>query len=161
VRRKLFSFAGMLSMLLCVGAVVMWVRSYWRCDEFEWAKGSVISSRGIVWYWPGLAVGQPEFHSHFYEPARFSGPNYFYFHFAGFAFARGGRMVLLIAVPYWGIALLMALPLWLNFFAGRRKRPKERGCESCGYNLTGNVSGVCPECGAACKASHPAGVMMK
>ena len=24
-------------------------------------------------------------------------------------------------------------------------------CTSCGYDLTGNVSGVCPECGEACK----------
>jgi len=23
-------------------------------------------------------------------------------------------------------------------------------CTACGYNLTGNVSGVCPECGRAC-----------
>ncbi|GMU21388.1 MAG: hypothetical protein AMXMBFR13_14810 [Phycisphaerae bacterium] len=23
-----------------------------------------------------------------------------------------------------------------------------RGCDTCGYNLTGNVSGVCPECGS-------------
>lgn len=29
-------------------------------------------------------------------------------------------------------------------------RPPAKGmCQSCGYNLTGNVSGVCPECGVA------------
>lgn len=26
-------------------------------------------------------------------------------------------------------------------------------CAACGYNLTGNASGVCPECGAACDAA--------
>jgi len=26
-----------------------------------------------------------------------------------------------------------------------------RDCRACGYNLTGNVSGVCPECGTPCK----------
>ena len=30
----------------------------------------------------------------------------------------------------------------------RRHRRRKRGlCVTCGYNLTGNVSGVCPECG--------------
>ena len=27
-------------------------------------------------------------------------------------------------------------------------RPVPGHCRSCGYNLTGNVSGVCPECGS-------------
>jgi hypothetical protein len=31
----------------------------------------------------------------------------------------------------------------------RRWHRRRRGsCVACGYNLTGNVSGVCPECGA-------------
>ncbi len=30
----------------------------------------------------------------------------------------------------------------------RRARPKG-GCSKCGYSLTGNTSGVCPECGTA------------
>lgn len=32
--------------------------------------------------------------------------------------------------------------------ASRRKSPT---CIKCGYNLTGNISGVCPECGTACE----------
>ena len=28
-----------------------------------------------------------------------------------------------------------------------RPRPKRGLCQTCGYDLTGNVSGVCPECG--------------
>jgi rubrerythrin len=28
-----------------------------------------------------------------------------------------------------------------------RQRPKVGCCTACGYNLTGNTSGVCPECG--------------
>ena len=35
---------------------------------------------------------------------------------------------------------------------GRRRRARGVLCLSCGYNLTGNVSGVCPECGAAIAA---------
>ncbi len=56
--------------------------------------------------------------------------------------AAGGWFV---AIPLWLVLLALAGPtvvLW------RRDRPIPRGhCRSCGYNLTGNVSGVCPECG--------------
>ena len=48
------------------------------------------------------------------------------------------------------IGFLTALPGFLVFFAWiktRRRFPKGR-CLSCGYDLTGNVSGTCPECGA-------------
>ena len=51
-----------------------------------------------------------------------------------------------------------SLPLWLPFLAlliptlllWRRERKPRRGhCRRCDYDLTGNVSGVCPECGTA------------
>ena len=34
-----------------------------------------------------------------------------------------------------------------------RKRELKGRCRKCGYNLTGNVSGVCPECGTEVPAS--------
>jgi hypothetical protein len=39
--------------------------------------------------------------------------------------------------------------IWLINWGFRRvRRPVQPGvCRKCGYNLTGNVSGVCPECG--------------
>jgi hypothetical protein len=62
----------------------------------------------------------------------------------------------------WGCIAVRA-PLWLLFAVSlcypilafvrgpvRRWRRRRRGlCVKCGYNLTGNVSGVCPECGTA------------
>jgi hypothetical protein len=30
---------------------------------------------------------------------------------------------------------------------GWMRRPRPRACPSCGYDLTGNTTGVCPECG--------------
>ena len=43
------------------------------------------------------------------------------------------------------IALLTGVPFLL---LRRRSRQSPTGnCQECGYNLTGNVSGVCPECG--------------
>lgn len=47
-------------------------------------------------------------------------------------------------VPLWGLLMTTAtLPL---FFL-RRPRPDYPACPTCSYNLTGNVSGLCPECG--------------
>ena len=51
---------------------------------------------------------------------------------------------------------MMIIPLWIPFLAlaiptaflwRRDRRPPPNHCQSCGYNLTGNVSGVCPEGG--------------
>lgn len=59
------------------------------------------------------------------------------------------------------------IPLWLFIAAAgsaavlswmRRAAPQSSGCEACGYDLRGNVSGRCPECGRPTEAAnqHPA-----
>ncbi len=52
-------------------------------------------------------------------------------------------------IPFWEpFLLLAALPLVAcGVHLWRRKRRKEGYCVHCGYDLTGNVTGVCPECG--------------
>ena len=46
------------------------------------------------------------------------------------------------AIPF-ALALASAIYLWL------KDRPYARGyCHQCGYNLRGNLSGRCPECGS-------------
>ncbi len=53
---------------------------------------------------------------------------------------------LLVRVPLWMPLVLTAIPTaWL--WHRDRPPPPPGHCQSCGYNLTGNVSGVCPECG--------------
>ena len=58
--------------------------------------------------------------------------------------ARGAR------VPLWIPFLLFATYPTIAFYRGplRRYRRRRKGlCVKCGYNLTGNVSGACSECG--------------
>jgi len=57
----------------------------------------------------------------------------------------------LLIFPLWALLVLsggctlIGLRLWR-----RSARERTRGlCSTCGYNLTGNVSGICPECGTA------------
>ena len=52
--------------------------------------------------------------------------------------------------PFWIPMLVLAAYPTFAFFRGplRRYRRRRRGlCPKCGYNLEGNVSGVCSECG--------------
>ena len=50
-----------------------------------------------------------------------------------------------IAIPLWMPLLVILIPTIILYW---RNRPFPPGhCRVCGYNLTGNVSGVCPECG--------------
>lgn len=44
--------------------------------------------------------------------------------------------------------LLFATPGLIGLVCVRAPRPQPGHCKSCGYNLTGNVSGKCSECGA-------------
>jgi hypothetical protein len=65
-----------------------------------------------------------------------------------------GAIVLLL--PVWPFfALTAILPaLWLTRRWRTHHRRKHDLCLTCGYDLTANTSGVCPECGAAITANQ-------
>jgi hypothetical protein len=44
------------------------------------------------------------------------------------------------------LALFMGFVYFLHLVFAQPPRP-DGACRTCGYNLTGNVSGICPECG--------------
>ncbi len=50
--------------------------------------------------------------------------------------------------PIWLPLLIVAIPTGFLWWVVDRPYPKGH-CQNCGYNLTGNVSGRCPECGTA------------
>ncbi|MBN1513182.1 MAG: hypothetical protein JXB13_14295 [Phycisphaerae bacterium] len=50
-----------------------------------------------------------------------------------------------IQIPLWIPFVLLAVPTALLWW--RDRKPPLGHCQHCGYNLTGNLSGVCPECG--------------
>ena len=62
----------------------------------------------------------------------------------GFAIAYSLLVVAtigLVGTPYWAL-------VWSRLYVKHRnRRLPEYSCPTCGYNLTDNVSGVCPECG--------------
>lgn len=54
-----------------------------------------------------------------------------------------------VLIPFWIPTCLFGglLAYFCSPLHKRRQRRRASLCESCGYDLTGNVSGVCPECG--------------
>ena len=57
--------------------------------------------------------------------------------------SRGGAYG--VRVPFWILFAMITIPT--AFLWHRDRRPPKGHCQTCGYDLTGNVSGVCPECG--------------
>ena len=51
-----------------------------------------------------------------------------------------------VTIPLWSLLSILMVPTVL-LWRQRRPRPKVSQCPSCLYNLTGNLSGKCPECG--------------
>lgn len=50
----------------------------------------------------------------------------------------------LLIIPWAPLALSLVACI---IFWCRSRRPQRGHCPKCGYNLTGNLSGICPECG--------------
>jgi hypothetical protein len=174
VRRTLLNLAIVLSALLCMATVALWVRSYYSYDfltcegrERGYVLYAVQGKIGGFWLLPTQLSSPVAERPHWkFFPLRsdsLPGPDYaagmavkpgdpWWKHF-GFdlSYLRFGSMALTWMAPYWFLGMIfMVLPaawarrtFWHFTNDGR--------CAACQYDLTGNASGVCPECGAVIK----------
>jgi len=74
-------------------------------------------------------------------------PDYFYWPPIDY----GGPPDVWFKVSFW-LLLLLSTSFTLLFWHLDRRRIPIGHCQSCGYNLKCNVSGICPECGEPCKS---------
>ena len=159
VRRLLLNVLTALSLLVCLAGVVAWGRSYEVGDAVFFTRGvrcvSVTSEggsyafstflrpkgRGVRWSWGSYAKRCT-------AGAAVRGLWLF-----GWAPEKVGAHDLV--VPQWVVpAVFGSLPaVRVARWRRLRRRPDANTCRHCGYDLTGNVSGMCPECGAVAPVS--------
>ena len=100
---------------------------------------SYVSPRTIMWGPRGLYLNRGKFHAgacERFEPSHATGSS------------SGAFIVLPDAdKPIWPIAVAIGASLAVLIHLGRRRVPAIGHCSRCSYNLTGNISGICPECG--------------
>lgn len=132
--------------LLAVGTVVVWVVTlWWSFSYWHAADGLRIGHGAIcVHLWHNVlpeGVMWPEQGWRIHDSGEVTWIPRSYF--------RSGRLWG-VDVPLWlPFVLLSAYPT-VAFIRGpvRRWRRRRKGlCVKCGFDLTGNVSGICPECG--------------
>jgi hypothetical protein len=155
--RRLFIILAVASLLVCVAAVGLGVRSYFASDTVRWNVPrfgglTCFSSRGrwLVMVYrsvPGMRGG---FDHSATEPFDFDDNWAFFFESYrsrfGFGFGRvyGGRH--LVVVPYWAILVMAAAAAAFAVRTARRKR-RPGFCPVCSYDLRASRD-RCPECGA-------------
>lgn len=174
--RGVFAAAGYaLSVLMFTGAAALWARSYVGEDRFGFysAHGHLLTvesykSRCRFFYRGDLGVsGANRWGTHYQyrdDPQLYNGytlalsprwadPDWTTFQIGGYGVAWTRWHVVFVVVPWWGfVAVAVLLVYWRRRVwrcaAWRRERRIQMGlCPNCGYNLTGNTSGRCPECG--------------
>jgi hypothetical protein len=171
MKRGLLNLVAALSVVPCAAASVLWSRGrslphdYWASAGSNWVVGLAFDHDAFYFYqvtgWPyrfsaGVThtSGASPLDSTVLSLPR--GARAWERFGLRYVSAGGGTRSVrqrLLVVPAWqASAALGAVPHALG--ARRlarfiRRRPGPGHCPSCGYDLTGNVSGVCPECGAA------------
>jgi hypothetical protein len=146
-------------LVLCLMTVGLWVRSYWRQDILDLPAGPrdlrvcsvdhhflVVVSRirpgtsSTRVHWGAYAPEEPI--ENWWRDILTTEP------WHGFAIDRSSIENTWLLIPQRSVATATAIPSMLLIATRLRSRGRNPGrCPNCGYNLTGNASGVCPECG--------------
>jgi hypothetical protein len=151
--RRLLHLLTALSLLLCLAACVLWVRSFWLFEGWCWFDANhhyfqLSSIKGAVWLHRIAPV-----------PTGFNiRPRFFRIPLTvgsvppttlGFHVSRASPGQWTVAVPYWSIFLLTALAPATDAarrVSARYRRVRPGACRHCGYDLRATPE-RCPECG--------------
>ena len=173
--RRLLDLLTALSLLICVAVCVLWARSYGRGGvwtawerggpqgfsdtcQLESVRGGLTEYRSVStagapppWFRPGPRTGADAFAERLGFVVRYSQryADVFNTQMNGTV----GTYRRQVRIPYWPVVAVTSGPpgFWVFSRVRRRRRLRERRarglCTACGFDLTANISGVCPECG--------------
>jgi hypothetical protein len=162
--------------MLCLATCMMWVRSHWRFDQFEWVwrttginYSCVESAGGHLIYrevWTGAGARFADDGEFYFTPRNrkasdaeaYLNPDYSWriCGITGEGQRKIGSIPSLasniysreIVLPYWPIVLVQfAMMLWLGRACRRTRNRDNTHCTMCGYDLRATTY-RCPECGA-------------
>ena len=162
--RRLFTLASAVSLLLCLAACVLWVRSYGIKDGIWWWRSSgdptwprrseVLTYEGRIIYYsitgPAPGVEGWGYDSWVIAPSGWNNPvadptrTFFGFRFSARGKPPHHRPV--ASLPLWlPLMLLSVMPV--RWYMRRRRGLRPGLCPACGYDLRATPD-RCPECGA-------------
>jgi hypothetical protein len=164
--RHLFNIASAVSLLLFIAVMSLWIRGFKVSDGFYLygpRSFSFLTADGMIslisWEMPSTG-SQPLKHHTFppgyttqfvqaYDQIGIHIAHTIWVHVPANAPAGLTPGMRIVRVPHWILAgVLIILPISFMYrFMTRSRRRDAMLCAKCDYNLTGNTSGVCPECG--------------
>lgn len=140
-RSRVRRIAKWTGLVLCVGMVVVWVMSIGCLIRYDYQNVEFMIYSGCVQFTtpnPLPNRGWTFRRKPFNELLLWG---------EVFKVTAGSRVFRSARIPLWIPFGLIAIPTAYLFWRNRRYPPGH--CQRCGYDLTENVSAVCPECGVA------------
>jgi hypothetical protein len=151
--RRILKWVGLVG---CVFVVVTWGGSAVRrvglqCDTRN-SRSLAHVEFGLLkferYQTPGESPGTPVFSYHWWPAYALPWwPDRFGFSWPAFSTVSGSPSSVFVMVPCWLLQAVAAIPTAFLWYRDRRF-PRNH-CQQCGYDLMGNESGTCPECGEA------------
>jgi hypothetical protein len=189
MRRRVYNWLTLVSLLLAVTVAGLWVRSAWWATDFFWVgpprkEMSLIASEfGRIRISNCSGVTWDGWFGHGYLPARnrtvwalpfwavwpagvYPPPQGFISFTPAMSAppARPPTRHSFLSMPDWLLLVVfLAFPAWWGFWR-YRKRPRPNSCRRCGYDLRGTIptgGTECPECGEPIPAAKPAATEAK
>ncbi len=156
IRKTLLVIVG----LLIVATIVLWVRSYYVLEAIVFDDGkrivAVSEFYGIVAVFAASTGGGRPYSGFTYLDRPYQGSWLAQTGGRNFGLARFGPWGTVVSFPHGAICLVLAAwPVcsFLKWAVVRDHRLRRGSCMHCGYDLTGNTSGTCPECGKAASSN--------
>ena len=146
IRRRL-KWCGLVLSLVLV--FVFAASTRWYCDyrSMDSQTAKVYSIQSGIFIFITIDRASPDYFLQTVGPSfgRFEAPGQFRQNLGRIGWSNDSRNDWFF-MPLWIPFLLVTVPTAFLFWHDRRRIPPGH-CQKCRYDLTGNTSGVCPECG--------------